>query len=1163
MSSLAEIIKKVRDEMIIEREAKEIIDTITEWLSNKTDIAKRSWIFELIQNAVDTARRYKKERLSIEVSLDQEKKRLIFKHDGGPFSPKEIYTLVCGGTSKYSGDGEFIGRFGMGFMTTHILSKKVEIEGIAEDNSKQKYTFKITLDRDADDLRELAKKISNTIEDLKGDQKADDNSELIAKYTYFLEIDDERKYAQRLEAAEYGIDMLKKLGAIVMAFNPEIYKITIEKDNEKEEFERSDQKSQDCKYDNSNGISEFVINHNTSQGQTECRIILIHSEQKFSVAIFVKDKEIQKIENDIPRIFTCMPLIGTETIPVPFIINSPYLKPSRGRDSILLAGEEEYTRKNKEIIHSAFRGYIELLKFCVKNGYKGIPNLCDFSRVPGEYISQQKEYWTFWQETISEMISNDLKNEKIIKVQQDEYEEPANTNFPDPYFSISNDIFNKVYELLGKIGYKLPSKDVLPEWINVISRWREIDKSLSSTIIDLHQIKKRLLEMASIESLEQKKLLLDFFEILENLYKKRMVEKEFIDGLILTQDRILRSGRKLEIRKNQTKSVKHISIDGGINEEIKDIFGNIAYDIRQVLLDRDISKYSIVNDFVDGSTLNVDQIIEELLSQDHKPSSQRVDFSNQKDQAWAKLFVWCIMNSEYVKYIKRGFPIYTKQGVEFLNETEEPIMLLPFDKIGINNEYEDIFPEKRIINPKYFELTNDNNIEDFKIALVREKICYSDILFSTKKLKMKREKLKKILTDRNVELDTGEHEIDAGDGHIFVIPFWNEVIGRISQNPERARKFFDFVLNVLVQRDDSLLKDKKIIVSCSCGKSHEIIPSAWIAYIATDRWIPLQSGDEDGIVQVQPTKDNIEKLLSKEKIHEVLRSSENVGIKLLSILGFDKFALFVEKQTMLGESEQQVREEIAEAMDYITSRGYSLGQIRGFLSKVHNLNDLNRFLDKISQRGMDLKRIEDMLDEEELESTRSTCQDNVTIGKTVERIIFDMLQNKRLNVSTRHEGADIEIWPIEEGLDGGRIIVEPYLIEIKFTTSDRVRLSKKQADLARQQREEQKKQQEGQKKNYILLVVKGDTNLKEELLRYDEISDKQKKKELKNKIINHSYVVENISERLDSLEKSFDESEVKPDIHGYWIKETLWTNERAKKLEKWIEEVVELKSRII
>lgn len=57
--------------------------------------------------------------------------------------------------------------------------------------------------------------------------------------------------------------------------------------------------------------------------------------------------------------------------------------------------------------------------------------------------------------------------------------------------------------------------------------------------------------------------------------------------------------------------------------------------------------------------------------------------------------------------------------------------------------------------------------------------------------------------------------------------------------------------------------------------------------------------DEDRNISVEPTKDNIEKLLSREKINEVLGSDK--GIKLLSIFGFDELDLYIKQQGSVGQ----------------------------------------------------------------------------------------------------------------------------------------------------------------------------------------------------------------------------------------------------------------------
>ncbi|GAH34051.1 unnamed protein product, partial [marine sediment metagenome] len=73
--------KKVAIEHVKQKAARDILNGINEWRKNRISTAKRRWIFELIQNAVDTAKARKNASSKVEIAEKQD--TITFKHNGG------------------------------------------------------------------------------------------------------------------------------------------------------------------------------------------------------------------------------------------------------------------------------------------------------------------------------------------------------------------------------------------------------------------------------------------------------------------------------------------------------------------------------------------------------------------------------------------------------------------------------------------------------------------------------------------------------------------------------------------------------------------------------------------------------------------------------------------------------------------------------------------------------------------------------------------------------------------------------------------------------------------------------------------------------------------------------------------------------------------------
>jgi hypothetical protein len=118
------------------------------------DSSSRRWPFELIQNAHDAGTRTGHESISLSFRLTDGVLR--FEHDATPFTMDEFAALLTGGSSKDFMSTETTGRFGTGFLVTHVLSEQVEVSGILEVDGSYR-AFEVDLDRPNDEgLRQPA-----------------------------------------------------------------------------------------------------------------------------------------------------------------------------------------------------------------------------------------------------------------------------------------------------------------------------------------------------------------------------------------------------------------------------------------------------------------------------------------------------------------------------------------------------------------------------------------------------------------------------------------------------------------------------------------------------------------------------------------------------------------------------------------------------------------------------------------------------------------------------------------------------------------------------------------------------------------------------------------------------------------------------------------------
>ena len=134
----------VFDDVVYDNNAQEVLKKLNE-IDNQRDLLVSRWVWELIQNARGTAG--SQANLQIEVVLGLE--QLIFRHNGASFKSREIAHLILHGSSKHEpGD---IGKFGSGFITTHLISRQVRVRGSLFDGQ----SFDFVLNRGGNDAAEL------------------------------------------------------------------------------------------------------------------------------------------------------------------------------------------------------------------------------------------------------------------------------------------------------------------------------------------------------------------------------------------------------------------------------------------------------------------------------------------------------------------------------------------------------------------------------------------------------------------------------------------------------------------------------------------------------------------------------------------------------------------------------------------------------------------------------------------------------------------------------------------------------------------------------------------------------------------------------------------------------------------------------------------------
>ena len=454
--------------------------------NNPSDSAKR-WVWELMQNAKDVPNKFG--RVSLKIVLSQDK--LEFKHNGDPFSLSNIFSLIQQVSSKDSSnsDEEVTGKFGTGFISTHLLSEKIDVNGIVFHRGVHR-KFHTCLDRSGRTSEEMLPKIDKALEHIRNIQD-DVDFPIVYNYpsvreeqsydtifTYFLSSEEKQK------AASLGLDDLINTLPVTLVNIPKIKSVEII-DNKKgiNELYKSDLVLED------GNIKKLKVSINSSSRERVDRNFITYTNDDVSLAVEVDkfdNPTLLEINQDTPKLFRDFPLIGSNKYYHPYMLNGFKFNPPEDRDGIMIHALENFEAEdNRKIIDSAFEATKAFTEWLVNHNVSN-RFICAFSRLPDEkwtdfskewYSNLQIEYREFLlDQPLIETDKNTINlREAIIPVYGSSKESKINFyEIVKPF--VGSDIVPKQSLILQWIDYTGP-KDEIKSWNHEIRY--ELDRFLS------------------------------------------------------------------------------------------------------------------------------------------------------------------------------------------------------------------------------------------------------------------------------------------------------------------------------------------------------------------------------------------------------------------------------------------------------------------------------------------------------------------------------------------------------------------------------------------------------------------------------------------------------------------------------------------------------------
>lgn len=992
----------IRHRVLIENTAQAVHKQLRELDSSRSDAEKR-WIWELMQNALDAN--------ADSVRVEYDGKNIAFLHNGERFTDDQLCHLIYHGSTK-AGDEKTIGRFGSGFLATHLLSYTVNIAGYLHDGR----FFDFPLQRNPESVSALKSSMDAAWEHAHSLHR-DSNSEMLSDKLFTTRFE----YpigANNNKSVEDVLEDLNRYGPLLLVFNRKLSDITVQSTGTTFTVKR-----QTPERLASEGQEMVCIQQRTNDLNTQQQYMYMRSD-KGAIAIplvaAVNGFSCKLLADAAPRLFIGFPLIGTDNFCIPVIGNSFHFSATEHRDGVHLGKSDNDDNKNNEQIVSELRElYISALRDVAAERFGDI---CNLTTLPPH--KDRKWLGEEWLREHLECLILRIRNTPAVLCSND-------TLAPkDAVLPFAQDVpgVNMLWGLLSDlrdIRSKLPVKSEAIGWCNAARSWMNaLGRSAPDRFREAFGARNLARHIHDATGAEDNAgygattigrldaLLVDGIDSIDWLNRLYVFLCDYEPETLQEYKLVLSQGKLLDRRDNLYR-------DMGVDDELKTISDDILkLGIKRQL--RDTRLRCLADRRGKGDYRNDDvarRILEklEVLANQDDPGESFFDAS-------ARLFAWIVRRRE-MKYL-RNYPAFSlgfgksDRRVIRLQKMEHasPDLLLAPPKAWPADlrPFVDLFPPQGVLADNFFYVLDDR--EMWK-DLEKEGVVRMNVLFRREE----RIKFEEYQPDEPLPNSDSTMPHEAKDPVVVtdIAQFRTE---RIRNSRSRARLLLKFIFEWLSVRDDEGLSISE--AACVCGEKHRYYPAAWLRQVVRNRWVPIDKDRRDSA-----NARSIAQLIDKDRIQALMGAAPGVD-RVFEAMHIGKLALGI--QAAVKDGVQAGRMEAALAGILSSAGG-------GVIAMAEDLRDDEGLLKVIEKRRSD----------------RHQATVNRRLGECVENLVREFVEKQGFTVSRTRVGSDFEIENDYVDFDdneemGVEITKEDrkWLMEIKATAGTTVRMTSVQARTA-------------------------------------------------------------------------------------------------------------------
>jgi len=535
-----------------------------------------------------------------------------------------------------------------------------------------------------------------------------------------------------------------------------------------------------------------------------------------------------ELDERAQRLFILFPLLTTEHLGLPAVVNSRRFWPHEDRDGIVLESGNKRGAQNRELLERAAALMLRTLAYGAEEGWLGLERLVayDSTKLP-DWVEAD------WWRSYLRALVNATRRLPLVRTPDGTCVAPADSWVP---FDDGAEHRERLWQLAaswdGGSGH-VPQQDATHTWFENLQKWAEL--KLEGGLPETFTIS-RLAELVSSSATVE--------DVSASLGERREAfswMRELLELIHATEKTALLD--EMNLLPSQTGMLRkrsEVLRDAGVADDLKDIAATFEVDLRAELFDVRAMTPEL------GSLLqakNEDSALEEALAALRRAITDgrlplRFAAAN------ASLFWWIAGAASHQEHLD-AFPIVTadeSDGLVFVRELQHDRDRAPLAPpacwLASARRFASLFPQRSVLHPVVADAV-PNLTKSHWSPLVDRGFVRLSPLFETQR------KLDIFLAENGIgDLDDDATHESVAEVAVSDLAFLGEkdsgLIDTARKSRRRAVDVLEFLTSFVVVEDDDAFDE--ISVACECGKEHRAFRAAWLIPLRERKWLPMGEG---------------------------------------------------------------------------------------------------------------------------------------------------------------------------------------------------------------------------------------------------------------------------------------------------------------------------------